>query len=84
MKKFELHLDALIVAVAVFALAIAFLVYQRYQYTTLLQENVDLAWENSTLEANLVLMTAQIEACKSSSVSMEVSGVDSKSANPTD
>jgi heme/copper-type cytochrome/quinol oxidase subunit 2 len=60
-KKIELHMDALITMVAVFVIAISFLVYQRYQYSTLLQENLDLLWENSSLEANLVLKTAQFD-----------------------
>ena len=65
MKKFELHMDALIVTIAVFALAASFLVYQRHQYSILLQENIDLQWENSSLEANLVLKTSQVDNCKS-------------------
>jgi len=64
MRKFELHMDALVVMVGVLVLAIAFLLYQRYQYSDLLQENVDLAWKNSSLEAELVMKTAQIDACK--------------------
>ena len=84
MKKLELHMDALIAMFAVLALVIAFLVFQRYQYSNLLQENVDLLWENSTLEANLVFMTTQIDKCKSSLDSMEKSGVESKLANSPD
>ena len=74
MKKFELHLDAVIVIIVVFALAVTFLVYQRHQYSSLLQENVDLVWENSTLEANLALMSSRIEECESSAASEEGSG----------
>jgi hypothetical protein len=70
-KKFELHMDALIAIVAVFALAVSFLIYQRHQYADLLQENVDLTWENSSLEADLVRMTARFDACKSSVRSIE-------------
>lgn len=77
MKKFELHLDALIVVFVVFALAIAFLLYQRHQYSVVMQENIDLLWENSSLEANLVLMTAQIDNCKSLIESIEESGLKS-------
>ena len=74
MKKIEIHMDALIAIVVVFALLAAFLIYQRYQYNDLLQENVDLQWENSSLEANLVLMTTQIDKCKSSAESLEEAG----------
>ncbi len=65
MKKFELHMDALIVVAVVFALAVSFLLYQRHQYSILMQENVDLQWENSSLEANLVIKSNQFDQCKS-------------------
>jgi len=80
-KKFELHMDALIAVLLVFVAVVSFLVFQRFQYSTLLQENVDLAWENSTLEANLVLKTAQFDECKSFVVSMKESGAESKPTN---
>lgn len=83
-RKFEIHLDALIVVIVVFALAAAFLIYQRYQYSNLLQENVDLVWENSNLEANLVLMTSQLEKCKSSIASVEQSEAKGVPANSPD
>lgn len=81
MKKFELHLDALIAIVVVFVLAASFLIYQRHQYSTLLQENADLAWENSTLEANVVLMTSQIDQCKSIIASLEETDAESETAH---
>ena len=79
MKKYELHLDALIAMFIVFAIAMAFLLFQRYQYSVVVQENVDLLWENSDLEANLVLRTAQFDNCQSLVASMKepenISGV---------
>ena len=84
MKKFELHMDALIVIIAAFVLAAAFLVYQRHQYSVLLQENADLAWENSSLEANLVLMSSRIDECESSVASMEESDGTGEPANSLD
>ena len=78
MKKFELHLDALIVIFVVFALAIAFLLYQRHQYSIVMQENIDLLWENSSYEANLVLMTTRLDNCKSLIASIEESGAESE------
>ena len=71
MKKFEIHLDALIVIVVVFALAATFLLYQRHQYSVVLQENLDLRWDNSGLEANLAQMTVQLENCQSNLNLME-------------
>jgi hypothetical protein len=70
-KKFELHLDAIIVVVAVFTLAIAFLLYQRHQYSIVMQENIDLVWENSKLEADIGLMSSQWNKCKSAIDSMK-------------
>lgn len=73
MKKFELHLDAIVVVVVVFALAVAFLLYQRHQYSIVMQENLDLVWENSELEVNLALMTSRWSSCKSAIESIEES-----------
>lgn len=64
MKKFELHLDALITLIAVFLLAFGFILYQRYQYSDLLQENVDLLWEKSNLEAENAVKTSLINKCQ--------------------
>ena len=84
MKKFELHLDALIAMFVVFALIIAFLLYQRSQYSDLTQENIDLVWENVTLQASLDYKTARLDDCKSSTHSMEESGTESELINPSE
>jgi hypothetical protein len=65
MRKFELHLDALVTAVVVFVLAASFIVYQRHQYTQVLQENIDLTWEVETLKADLQINAARLDACAS-------------------
>jgi len=83
-KKFELHLDALIAMFVVFALIIAFLLYQRSQYLDLTQENLDLVWENVNLQANLDYTTARFDDCKSSILSMEESGAESELINPSE
>ena len=84
MKKFELHLDALIAMFVVFALIIAFLLYQRSQYLDLTQENVDLVWENVTLQASLDYKTTRLDDCNSSILSMEESGTGSELNNPSE
>ena len=84
MKKFELHLDALIAMFVVFALIVAFLLYQRSQYLDLTQENIDLVWENVTLQASLDYKTAQFDDCESSIPSMEESGTESELINPSE
>ena len=63
MKKFELHLDALIVMVVVLALAVGFIMYQRHQYSEVMQENLDLAWEVETLKVDFQRMSARLDAC---------------------
>lgn len=63
MRKFELHLDALVTAVVVFVLAASFIVYQRHQYAEVLQENIDLTWEIETLKADLQINAARLDAC---------------------
>ena len=64
MKKIELHLDALITIIVVFVLAIGFMLYQRYQYSVVLQENIDLTWDNEKLKVDLILETSLLDKCK--------------------
>jgi hypothetical protein len=63
MKKFEFHLDALITVVVVFVLAVGFIVYQRHQFSEVLQENIDLTWEVETLKVDLQRNATLLEAC---------------------
>ena len=63
MKKFDLHLDALIAIVLVFVLAVGFIVYQRQQYAEVMQENIDLIWEVETMKVDLQINAARLEAC---------------------
>ena len=64
MKKFELHLDALITIFVVFVLAISFMLYQRYQFSDVLQKNIDLTWDNEKLKVDLILATSSLDECK--------------------
>jgi len=63
-KKIELHLDAIITIVVVFVLAISFLLFQRYQYSIVLQENIDLTWDNEKLKVNLIWETSLLDKCE--------------------
>jgi len=73
MRKFDLHLDALIAIVLVFVLAASFIVYQRQQYAEVMQENIDLIWEVETMKADLQINAARLEACVSENETKEVS-----------
>ena len=64
-RKFQLHLDALIVIVLLFVAAVGFIMFQRHQYARLAQENSDrqlaqvkLEYEIARLEALLKRATA--------------------------
>jgi len=63
-KKIELHLDALLTIIVVFTLTFGFVLYQRYQYSALSQENIDLTWENENLKVDLILKTNLFDSCE--------------------
>lgn len=63
MKKFELHLDALITIAVVLVLAVGFIVYQRHQYSKVMQENIDLTWEIETLKVDFQGIADRLDAC---------------------
>jgi hypothetical protein len=63
-KKIELHLDALITIIVVFVLAVGFILYQRYQCSVVLQENIDLTWENEKLKVDLIVEKSLLDKCK--------------------
>jgi predicted ABC-type exoprotein transport system permease subunit len=62
-KSFTLHLDALLVIVLVFLLALGFIAYQRSQYSDLLKEHVQLQWDSQNLEANVSFLKVKLEQC---------------------
>jgi len=64
MKKFEFHLDALITVIVVFVLAIGFILYQRHQFSIVLQENIDLTWEVETLKVDFELKSRLLDRCE--------------------
>lgn len=63
MKKVELHVDALAVVVLVFAASFGFNLYQRYQYSSLLQEHTQLQWKAQDMDFNLRMSKARLEKC---------------------
>jgi cell division protein FtsL len=62
-KSYSLNLDALIVIIIVFLLALAFIGYQRYQYSDLLEEHVQLGWKAQDLEINANYLKLKLEQC---------------------
>ena len=84
MKKIGLHLDALISIIVVFVLLITFLLYQRYQYSVILQSNIDFAWENENLNVDLILTNRMLEKCKNQKNSEDESNADKERSNLTE
>ncbi len=62
-KKYTIHLDAIIVGAMVFLLAFAAIVYQRVQYTDLLEEHVALQWKVQDLEVNVPYLQGMYQQC---------------------
>jgi len=60
-RKFELHLDALIVIGFLFVSAVAFIAYQRHQYSDLLQDNVGRQMKQLSLEFEVARLEALLK-----------------------
>jgi hypothetical protein len=62
-KHFTLNLDALLVITIIFLLAFSFIIYQRNQYSDLLEEHVQLQWLAQDMEINTILLKAKLKQC---------------------
>ena len=51
-KHFTLNLDALLIITIIFLLAFGFIIYQRNQYSDLLEEHAQLQWLAQDMEIN--------------------------------
>lgn len=60
-RKFELHLDALIVIGFLFVSAVGFIAYQRHQYVLLLQDNVGRQLKQLSLELEVARLEALLK-----------------------
>ena len=60
-RKFELHLDALIVIVLLFVAAVGFIAFQRHQYSLLAQENSDRQLAQVKLEFEIARLEALLK-----------------------
>lgn len=63
-RKVYLHLDAVFVVALVFTGSFAFNLYQRYQYTDLLQEHTDIQWQAQKMEINWRYAKGLLDNCK--------------------
>jgi hypothetical protein len=62
-KHFTLNLDALLVITIIFLLAFGFIIYQRNQYSDLLEEHVQLQWLAQDMEVNTNSLKAKLKQC---------------------
>lgn len=64
MKKLSLHLDAFLVIILVFVLSFGMNFYQRYQYSDLLHEHLELQANALRLEYSVSFMKASLDKCE--------------------
>ena len=64
MKKFELHLDAVIAMFIAFILSLGFNFYQHYQYEDLLREHTSLQMSSLGNDFNVSVTKASLKQCK--------------------
>ena len=62
-KHFTLNLDALLVITIIFLLAFGFIIYQRNQYSDLLEEHAQLQWLAQDMEINTNLLKEKLKKC---------------------
>ena len=63
-KKVELHVDAIAVIVLLFVASFGFNLYQRYQYSDLMKEHVELQWKAQDTEINWKYVKGLLEICR--------------------
>jgi hypothetical protein len=63
-KKIGLNLDAFIAIIVVFLLSFGFNLYQRFQYSDLMQEHLDTKWKALTMELNWQYAKGMLEQCQ--------------------
>jgi hypothetical protein len=72
-KKFELHLDALIAIALLVAAAIGFIAFQRYQYLDLLRDNIDRQLKQVSLESQVAILELQLKKAQAREAAMTAS-----------
>lgn len=63
MKKFTIHLDAVVLIALVFAASLGMNAWQYLRGQELMQDYVDAAWELGNAKANVVAARTALKAC---------------------
>lgn len=66
MKKFILHIDALAVLILVFSISLGFNIFQRYQYSDLLHDYLDLQVTAQKMDFSLSFTELELKKCNES------------------
>lgn len=67
MKKFSIHLDAVLVIVLIAAAVIAFVVVQHREQQRLFRQNIDLTWELQNRDTRVRQLEQRLVRCRQAS-----------------
>lgn len=68
MKKISLHIDAWIVIILLFIISFGFNFYQRYEYSDLLNDHIQLQASALRMEYAISFMKISLDKCKNDNV----------------
>ncbi|MNC85043.1 hypothetical protein D3C83_06150 [compost metagenome] len=77
-RKVGLHVDALVAIVLLFVAAVGFIAYQRYQYSDLLEDNVNRQWNQMMLELEVARLEALLKKVAPETSAMSGTGPEQK------
>ncbi|MFZ5654684.1 MAG: hypothetical protein ACOY42_09875 [Pseudomonadota bacterium] len=64
MKKFSIHLDAVLVIALLAAAVIAFVLFQHREQQRLFRQNIDLAWELQNRDTRVRQLEQRLARCR--------------------
>lgn len=64
MKKFSIHLDAVLVLMLLAMALVGFVIYQHREQQRLFQQTVDLTWELQNVQTRIVQLERRLAACR--------------------
>jgi len=63
-KKFTIHLDAVLVLILLAAGLVAFVIFQHREQQRLFQQNIDLTWELQNGQTRIAQLERRLTACR--------------------
>ena len=71
MKKFTIHLDAVLVIVLIAAAVVAFVIFQHREQQQLFQQNIDLTWELQNRDTWVRQLEQRLARCHQASAARQ-------------